>query len=64
MRSFLKPGVLSRLKRSIPILLGYIPVAIAFAILALNAGFSPLLTIDLLQIRVEELIRRKYSLEG
>ncbi len=45
MRSFLKPGVLSGLKRSIPILLGYIPVAIAFAILALNAGLSPLLTI-------------------
>lgn len=45
MRSFLKPGVLSGLKRSIPILLGYIPVAIAFAILALNAGLSPLLTV-------------------
>lgn len=46
MRSLInKSEIFSGLKRSIPIFLGYIPVGMAFGLLALNAGVTPLLTI-------------------
>lgn len=38
-------GIASGVSRSIPILLGYIPVGIAFGLLAMDAGIPPLLVV-------------------